>query len=109
MLTSVEGIYENGAVRLLEPLPGVSRARVVITLLPDQQKMSDESGISNQAKAEDMALEHDQEEEDFKPQTELGKRLLEIRQRAIAKGMRLLSWDEVNEEVRQRRGGAMDD
>lgn len=35
MLTSIEGIYENGRVRLLEPLPGVMRARVVVTLLPE--------------------------------------------------------------------------
>ena len=31
MLTSVEGFYENGVVRLLEPLPGVAQARVVVT------------------------------------------------------------------------------
>ena len=45
----------------------------------------------------------------FQSQTELGKRLLEIRRRAIAKGMELLSWDEVNEEVRRRRGGLGDE
>ena len=100
MLTAVEGIYENGAIRLLEPLPGVSRARVVVTILPESVTTSDAPETFAQAKAEDMALEHDQEEEDFKPQTELGKRLWEIRQRAIAKGMKLLSQDEVLEEVR---------
>ncbi|CDI04736.1 conserved hypothetical protein [Candidatus Competibacter denitrificans Run_A_D11] len=26
-MTSVEGIYENGVVRLLEQLPGVARSR----------------------------------------------------------------------------------
>ncbi|MDQ5909775.1 MAG: hypothetical protein QG599_1870 [Pseudomonadota bacterium] len=41
MLIAVEGIYENGAIRLLEPMPGVIRGRVVITLLPDQEKTSD--------------------------------------------------------------------
>lgn len=35
MLTTIEGIYENGVVRLLEPLSGVQRARVVVTLLPE--------------------------------------------------------------------------
>jgi len=35
MLTSVEGIYEHGEVRLLEPLPGIERARVLVTVLPD--------------------------------------------------------------------------
>ena len=40
----------------------------------------------------------------MKPKTKLGARLLELRAQAIAKGMRLLSWDEINEEVRKRRG-----
>ena len=35
MLTSIEGVYENGVVRLLEPLPGLARARVVVTVLPE--------------------------------------------------------------------------
>jgi|APLow6443716910_1056828.scaffolds.fasta_scaffold1179773_1 hypothetical protein len=35
MLTSVEGIYEHGKVRLLEPLTGIDRARVVVTVLPE--------------------------------------------------------------------------
>lgn len=35
MLTSIEGVYENGVVRLLEPLPGLARARVVVTVMPD--------------------------------------------------------------------------
>ncbi|NEV62353.1 hypothetical protein [Thiorhodococcus minor] len=35
MLTTVEGIYENGQIHLLESLPGVARARVVITVLPE--------------------------------------------------------------------------
>jgi len=35
MLMTVEGVYENGQVRLLEPLTGVARARVVVTVLPD--------------------------------------------------------------------------
>lgn len=36
MLKTVEGVYENGQVKLLEPLPGIDRARVVVTVLPDQ-------------------------------------------------------------------------
>jgi hypothetical protein len=44
------------------------------------------------------------ETEAYRPQTELGKHLLEIRQRAVAKGMRLMNQDEVLDEVRRRRG-----
>lgn len=43
-------------------------------------------------------------ENHFVPKTELGKRLLDLRNRAIASGIRLLSEDEVLEEVRRRRG-----
>jgi hypothetical protein len=46
---------------------------------------------------------------DFKPQTEFGKHLLEIRQQAIAKGMRLKTTDEILAEIREDRGEANDD
>lgn len=39
-----------------------------------------------------------------RPRTALGERLGELRARAIADGMRLLSWDDIEEELRQRRG-----
>jgi hypothetical protein len=102
MLTTVEGIYENGMIRLLEPVPGVVRARVVVTVLPDQVNTLDRD--SALVKSDDISLEKDQMEEDFNPKSELGKQLWEIRQRAIAKGMKLLSQDEILEEVRRRRG-----
>lgn len=102
MLTTVEGIYENGMIRLLEPLPDVARARVVVTLLPDQVNTIDRDSIL--VKSDDISLEKDQREDDFKPQTALGKQLWEIRQQAIAKGMKLLSQDEILEEIRRRRG-----
>ena len=41
---------------------------------------------------------------EFTPQTEFGKRLYALRSKAIAAGMRLLSADEVLEEVKRRRG-----
>lgn len=37
MLTSIEGIFENGQVRLLETVAGVVRARVVVTLLREEE------------------------------------------------------------------------
>lgn len=47
--------------------------------------------------------------EAFVPRTPLGKKLLSLRTRAIAAGMRLLSADEVLEEVKRRRGELGDD
>lgn len=42
---------------------------------------------------------------DFVPQTPLGKKLWEIRQRAIATGLQLLNEDEIEQELAARRGG----
>ena len=44
-------------------------------------------------------------ESDFVPQTPLAKKLWEIRQRAIARGLRLLNEDEIEVELATRRGG----
>jgi hypothetical protein len=45
----------------------------------------------------------------FVPRTNFGKKLLELRKKAIDEGMRLLSEDEVLEEVRCRRGDQNND
>lgn len=42
----------------------------------------------------------------FTPRTTLGRRLLEIRNRLIASGERLLNWEEIDAEVTARRGEA---
>ncbi len=47
--------------------------------------------------------------EEFVPRTPLGRKLLSLRIRAIEAGMKLLSADEVIEEVRRRRGEIGDD
>ena len=44
-------------------------------------------------------------ESDFVPQTPLAKKLWEIRQRAIASGLRLLNEREIELELAARRGG----
>lgn len=43
--------------------------------------------------------------EAFKPKTEFGKRLLALRRAYVEKGGKLLADDELDEELRQRRGG----
>ncbi|RUR72689.1 hypothetical protein ACF3DV_06445 [Chlorogloeopsis fritschii PCC 9212] len=42
---------------------------------------------------------------EFVPQTPLGKKLWEIRQRIVASGAPLLSDEELEQELRERRGG----
>ena len=42
---------------------------------------------------------------DFVPTTEFGRRLLELRRRAIAAGQPLLTREELEREIAERRGG----
>lgn len=41
--------------------------------------------------------------------TELWRQLLVLREQAIAEGMPLMDWDEINAEARRRRGGVSDE
>ncbi|MDY6803793.1 MAG: hypothetical protein SXA11_08310 [Cyanobacteriota bacterium] len=41
----------------------------------------------------------------YKPKTELGKKLWEIRCRSLADKPKLLTWDEIDEEISDIRGG----
>jgi hypothetical protein len=52
-----------------------------------------------------QALNPHKESMEFIPQTPLGNKLWEIRQRAISKGLQLLSEKELEEELADRRGG----
>jgi hypothetical protein len=47
--------------------------------------------------------------EAYQPRTPLAEKLMALRRQAIDKGMRLLTWDEVDAEVRRRRGDRSDD
>lgn len=41
----------------------------------------------------------------YTPKTALGEKLLAIRERIVASGVLLLSWEEIEREVAARRGG----
>jgi hypothetical protein len=101
MLTSIEGIYENGQVWLLEPLPGVARARVVVTLLPEPL-------VPLPPPAADTSDQVGSLPPDGAPEapSALGRDLLAIRLRAIARGMPLESADAILVEVREDRAQA---
>jgi hypothetical protein len=45
----------------------------------------------------------------FVPRTELGRRLWRIRQKILQSKQRLLDWDGIESEVRQRRGDAAEE
>lgn len=115
MLTSVEGVYENGVVHLLEPLPGMVRARVVVTVLPDAEAsrstpslpVQPDSPENREAKTESPT--GDAVSDSYQARTDLGRKLLALRRAHVQAGGRLLSWDEIDAEVSERRGGAADD
>lgn len=46
--------------------------------------------------------------EHYTPRTALGRKLLGLRRAHLASGGRLLSWDEISDQVRLRRGGLPD-
>jgi hypothetical protein len=54
MLKSVEGVFRNGKVELLEPAPQADDARVLVTFLPATGRHVDlgERGISSNAAAD---------------------------------------------------------
>ena len=53
----------------------------------------------------ERALRENEVVVEWQPQTALGRRLWEIRQQIIATGEPLLSWDDLERELAERRGG----
>ena len=81
-------------------LPTGCRLRVVIEPILDE---APEENESSRALTGDAVVDH------YQPRTELGRKLIELRRAYIESGGKLVSWDEVNAEVRERRGGIADD
>lgn len=81
-------------------LPTGCRLRVVIEPILDE---TPEENESSRALTGDAVVDH------YQPRTELGRKLIELRRAYIESGGKLVSWDEVNAEVRECRGGIADD
>lgn len=115
MLTSIEGIYDNGVVRLLEPLSGhVKMSRVVVTVLPDTPSplichAPDATAETQAVAAAPRSLTGNAVVDHYQPRTELGRTLIELRRAHVEQGGKLLSWDGIDNAVRERRGGLADD
>jgi len=45
MLTTIEGVYREGEVKLHETPAGIDRARVIVTFLPDAPDRENGSGV----------------------------------------------------------------
>lgn len=46
-MQAVEGIYQNGYIKLLETPKEISRARVIVTFLEDEKGASNQASLSN--------------------------------------------------------------
>ena len=82
---------ENSIAILLHPHNGINRVSVHEALDAQQEE---------HAKAEIAWRDVDR----FVPRTPLGKKLWNLRQQILASSVPLLTWDEIEAEVRQRRG-----
>ena len=45
----------------------------------------------------------------YQPRTDIGHKLLALRRAYLESGGKLMTWDEIDEEVRRRRGGLEDE
>lgn len=52
---------------------------------------------------------HDSVLDDYQPCTELGHRLVALRRNYLQSGGKLLTWPELDAEMRRRRGGVADE
>jgi hypothetical protein len=88
-------------VRITEPV------RVLVTLL-DEQRTAIDSTQAAPPEVPVVCVDADAGTED-PARTEAWKELLALRAQAIADGMHLMDWEEIDAELRERRGGARDD
>ncbi len=59
-------------------------------------------------RSEETPEPEEMREREYVPQTSLGQRLWQIRQRIVESGEPLLDWDGIEREVAERRGGSND-
>jgi hypothetical protein len=45
-MISVRAIYENGKITLLEKIPGIKKAKVIVTILEDEETIEQEANSS---------------------------------------------------------------
>ena len=70
--------------------------------MPDAVKMDAQRGASGIAAVVDPRQADDV---DFAPTTSFGERLLALRRQALAEGQTLLTREEIEREIAERRGG----
>lgn len=66
-------------------------------------------GQAEAVEIKSLSLTGDRVVDHYQPRTDLGRKLIELRRAHVQQGGKLLSWEEIDAEVRERRGGAADD
>jgi hypothetical protein len=61
--------------------------------------------MAGHAKQRMMTESLEAQEPEFRPKTELGRRLWELRKQIVASGEPLLEWEDLEKEIAERRGG----
>ncbi len=71
--------------------------------LPDSLPAGSTLKVTVEPVVHDSLLEH------YQPRTEIGRKLLALRQTYLKSGGKLLTWEELDEEMHRRRGGVADE
>lgn len=93
----------EGPITLRRSTPETTPIIYVKTVLSNEEKSSPVAQVLEEVDVKDWSKDVE-DWSDFQPRTPLVKELLEIRRRAIRKGLKLLSVDEILEEVKRRWG-----
>jgi hypothetical protein len=99
-LSPNKGKRTSKTPQLVTSTPTATRPTTAKRVHPNQPKPF----VSAQGEGEGREKEEDSLAS-YIPKTPLGQRLLEIRARSIAAGMKLLSEEELDKEIAERKGG----
>ncbi|WP_295388261.1 hypothetical protein [uncultured Thiodictyon sp.] len=97
-----------GTLSFDDPVRITAPVRVLVTLL-DEQPSPVRLTAAPVAADVPAASESSNTRMTDQARANVWNHLLALRQQAIEKGMPLLDWDQIHEEVRERRGGRRDD
>lgn len=111
MLSTLKAtLSPSGALSFDDPVRITEPVRVLVTLLDEHLSLEPSSApaaaVDHRAPGE--TTEDPLAGED-PARAQRWRELLALRERAIDEGMHLMGWDEVNAEVRERRGGVRND
>jgi hypothetical protein len=74
-------------------------------MAPTSPKTADEVSAEPEQAVQPVEPTTEEVEEEYVPRTELGRELMEIRKRILASGGGLATWEDLEREIAERRGG----